>query len=274
MRFILFHYLVSRAIYFFPGLLILLLGEHPNVELFFPDPSLILERLQKLYVYADDGWYRNLATGGYDKLIPSPELYKTQFNWAFFPLLPILINLIPTWLEAGIAIFWGLSALYITYKTLIKFCDKQDAKFTIVLMCYFSYSQTLHLYRPELLMFLLWSITLYTFIDQKYYYAIICGFLSSLCKPNGFFICFLLFFLAWSINGSLKSTLSKGYLVMGSFLSPIIGLAVFCIYMNHLTGDYFAWAHVQKAWGSSFVLNLINQAGDLLGNPQIIGRWG
>jgi hypothetical protein len=206
----------------------------------------------------DCTWIRGVASEGY-ALQPRDN---GEANWAFFPLLPMLV----AWLHAvtklslticGAVVSQtciGLAAVFAA--ALFKDENQEYSLFCVLLIAgplSFYYSTGL----SEALFVMLTVLVLVCLRQGAYLSAGAAAGLLSATRVTGVFI---LLAIAWqAFIDYRRGTLPVGRALAACALAPT-GLFVFMAYLHVRTGDALAFAHIQSAWHRS------------LGNP-LVRLW-
>ena len=263
---VLTHYLLSRLI-FFAGIFAPFMVANSGIDVPFPPLEALSESLRKMLDYGDRGWYESIANTGYSLPDENP---KGQKNWAFFPFLPILISVLGSHATQNILGFVvGLGAVLLVAIYTNRRFGRKTAFITVTMICYFPFSQSLHLFRPESFMLCFWMLTLLLVGGRLGGVSALFGFIAALCKPNGFLISVPLLYRA--IRKKAPPEFRYSYIAT---LAPLLGLLSYSLFTLNLTGDAFAWSKAQAAWGSQFMIQPLHQIKDIFHSPTLIGRWG
>ena len=222
----------------------------------------VTEVLQRVTLGADSLWIINIARDGYEK---EPFNTTTQHKWAFFPLYPLLLRfcarLTGEFPLTGIVLSncFLFCALVLVYKTARAFgCDASVANRTVFYLAFFPVSYFFSLAQTESLFLLLTVSCVYAAKRERWWLAGILGGLASATRFAGVLLVVPLGVLYWqaaranavettSADARRSSQRIKTN-VIALLLVPT-GLLAFMIYLKHITGDAFAFAHIQVAWG-------------------------
>lgn len=212
-------------------------------------------------------WYLDLARNGYSYFPNLENSYLLgQANWAFFPLYPILIKFISTITTLG----YKNSALILNiflYPWIILLCYRELIirniivnKFLFILFfaiypfnIWYSSQYTEALYG-----FLLIAAIL-SVRQKRFYLASLCCFFLALSRPTGFLLSIPLSFWYYFIESNSNINLfdKKNHIAFINSLLIIacsgLGLSLYVLYLFHITGDGFAFAHIQRAWGRHLI---------------------
>ncbi|MEX1052767.1 MAG: mannosyltransferase family protein [Patescibacteria group bacterium] len=214
----------------------------------------------KSFANFDGLFYIRIAENGY-----------SQFEHAFFPLYPGLINGLTT-LFGGDSLIAGLIisnlafllALLIFKKYLENiFNNKNIAIWTIIFIILFPTSFFFGALYTESL-FLLFSVLCFYFLDKKKFIrASVFAILASLTRFIGVFL--FVPILVYILNTKLKDTRNKIQAFLYT-LSPFIGLAIYSVYLYFTTGNFFEFFTSQEAFSAGRSTKLILF-------PQVIYRY-
>lgn len=190
----------------------------------------------------DGGHYLEIAKNGY-----------TNSQFAFFPLYPLLINLISRitrdFLSAGLIISWVsvFLAVNLLYRLIKEDFGKQQATKVLLALLFFPLSfHFLTVYTESLFLFL--TITTFIFARKKnYLMATISAILVSATRLSGLAVVVSLIFQVYFCEGINK----KNWFVI---LAPL-GFILYCVYLYIYTGDFFYFASAETHfWQSGLVL--------------------
>ncbi|MCC7268550.1 MAG: hypothetical protein IT546_14600 [Caulobacteraceae bacterium] len=273
------HALLSRVLFdlaFVFGAVFREQGLDPGRERPWPGLAAVIDHLAESAVsYGDFGWYRLVARRGYDA---APFAADMEHNWAFFPLHPLLIRLVERpelQFLAAHAAFLGSIGLLFAY--LRRATDEKTATAAALLVAYFPFSFSISQFRPE--PFLLFFSVLALWLAQRgrRWDAAIAAAVAGLAKPNAFLLSLLLLPEAWRRRPrlDLKDVLSQlrpSTIVL--LAAPASGLVFMSLHLWGLTGDPFAWAKIQSAWGAKFLVTPGQHWRDLFAHPMLVGRGG
>lgn len=188
----------------------------------------------------DGGHYISIAKSGYQK----------EFQYAFFPLYPILINLLGKLtgdiVQSAILISFISSFLAINffYQLVTMEFDKKNAQKAVLLLLFFPMSFYLLTAYTEGL-FLLLAVSTFLFARKDNLFpATLTAALSSATRPSG--IAVVLAFLTYVYLS--KGITKKNWYVL---LSPL-GILLYCLYLFGQTGDPFYFIQAQLYWHTGF----------------------
>lgn len=209
---------------------------------FFPSSNLFPHDFLKNLGIWDGGHYVGIAKNGY-----------TPGQFVFFPLYPILINLLNKlmgdYVSAGLAISFVsfIFAANLLYSLVKLEFGRQYAIRTLLAMLFFPLSfHFLTVYTESLFLFL----TVATFFlarKKRYFLATVCAALASATRLAG---------LATVLSLVLPIYLTEGFNKKNWWviLSPV-GFLGYCFYLHAQTGDPFAFVKGQLAfWHSGLVI--------------------
>lgn len=212
-------------------------------------------------------WYTDIVRNGYATF---PVLHDprrlAQADWAFFPLYPALSHVVQGIFHIGI--LWAeLVPNLILWPVLIYLCHREMAgrgivvdRMAFALFCViypFNVWYTAQ-YSEGVFGVLLVSVLLAMQRRAIPWAAFFCCLLS-LSRPTGF-VASALIAGWWTIRQVNLKTISTTW---KNLLAPIqesalllsaagAGLSIYVFYLLHLTGDGFAFSHVEVGWGRHF----------------------
>lgn len=220
--------------------------------------------LEKLNQW-DSHWYRSIVYSGYD-LEPHAHEAGDAANWAFFPLMPIIVRLavcvlsVDAYLIANILntlYFWGA----LVFAGLYVYQDRQSLSHAFYfqwLSAFGAYNFYFFVAYTEAL-FLLLVVAFFYFMRNKRY--VLMGVIGALCSATrniGVFLAFAIavFYTQEYLNNNrnrsllnwLITAVKQPRLVFGVLLIPL-GLFVYMHYLHNYVGDGLAFMHIQRAWG-------------------------
>ena len=227
------------------------------------------------YCTFDCEWYLSIIKHGYT-LFPFIVDQNTlnQSNLAFFPLMPLLIELVISplifilgqkYVEVAAIVFAiilnNLLLLGSLYLLKIYFTNKIDSirlTFLLILVSLSPLNIYINSLYPESL-YLFLSLVLVVLIEnRKYFLGSLVMSLVSICKPQGVFFIPVFMFLM------LTSTAVKPYRKPMYLLISLIPITLYFAYIYALTKDFLFYFHIQESgWGFSLinVFRLLNTSG-------------
>lgn len=224
----------------------------------------VYEYFRKYCCY-DSGWYKSIIENGYEEYAGLHSRPGTA-NWAFFPLMPLVVRLFHAVTGADTYFIGSLvntAAFVLTLGVCFKYIILtrkslyQALIFTVLLAFgpytfYFSALYTESFYMLFLVLFL------YFMKQEKWVLMGISGCLCSGVRNTGIMLVFaaVVFIIQKyameqknkSLTGFFKFAFSDAKFVFGVCLVPL-GIFSFMLYLHGLTGDGLAFVHVQRAWG-------------------------
>jgi hypothetical protein len=210
----------------------------------------------------DTFYYHSIAVTGYAW---GPNVFRHD-NVVFFPLYPLLMR----WggaltgghpLAAGLVIslvaFTG--AIAVLYELAVLEVGPELARRAVLLLVTFPYALFFSTVYTESLFLLLSLGAFYAMRRGRLTLTALCGLAVGLTRPNGFWMWLPLAILAWTGNPPARGepTLSsRRVLALAAACAPLIGVALYSLYLHVRFDDALAWVHGQRAWG----LPLLGQA--------------
>jgi hypothetical protein len=254
---------VSWPIFIATRLAVLSIGYFAVLTIGYPEkvpPFRVYENeLRNLPARWDTGWYLAIATGGYGF---DPTVTGQQ-NIAFFPAYPILMRIVGRMLRdetlwAGVVIslaaFFG--ALIYFFRLARDWLDRDGAAAAATLLAAYPFALFFSAAYTESLFLLAALGALYHFKRGGVLAAGGWGLVAGLVRPNG---CLLAIPLGLLLLEERRQT-SRPLLEIDrptiarlcAAAMPIVGLAIFSVFLFRLTGNPLEWAKNHAAWGRTF----------------------
>jgi Gpi18-like mannosyltransferase len=182
--------------------------------------------------------------------------YLPPFDFAFFPLFPMLIallaHLLPgpwNYLAAGMLIsnVALLGALFVIYQLAIDAAGELMARRTLLYLCVFPTAFFFFAAYNESLFILLTAGTFLALQRQCWLLAGLLGGLAALTRSTGVLLVIPYLYQLWSVRASLA-----GWRTRAQVLLPIIGIplgtALYALYCWQMTGNALLFVSVQYHW--------------------------
>ncbi|NHO33533.1 hypothetical protein [Acetobacter fallax] len=217
-------------------------------------------------------WYSDIATNGYSRL---PLLYDgkrpAQASWAFFPLYPLLTSTLRHFLALSTQSA-GLLVNIALWPFLIFLCNRdlelRDIRTDRVFFVLFFVLYPFNVWYTAQYSEAVYGATLMAAIVALRsgwigLAALTCA-LMAIARPTGFImtVCLSAWWLfsrprdaAIFTRETVRHRLSDSLLLIAAGGA---GLSLFVLYLFHLTGDGFAFAHVEIAWHKRFRFFLLH----------------
>jgi hypothetical protein len=215
----------------------------------------VSEVLRRVTQGADSLWIINIARAGYEK---EPFNTNIQHTWAYFPLYPLLLGALAkltgdlplTGIVLSSSFF--LLALILLHRTVTEFnYDEAVADRTVFYIAAFPVSYFFSMTQTESLFLLLTVACFYAAKRQRWWLAGTCGALASATRFAGVFLIVPLAVLYWQNYWGRRKDRGERRIkadVAALLLVPL-GLIAFMVYLKSITGNAFAFADIQVAWG-------------------------
>lgn len=217
-------------------------------------------------------WYNDIVKNGYPRL---PLLYDplrpTQGAWAFFPLYPLITSTIGYFLvlntqSAGLlvnVILWPF-LIFLCYRDLeLRNTHVDRFLFSVLLVVYpFNIWYTAQ-YSEAIYGVLLMAAIVALRRERVGWAALMCALLST-SRPTGFIMtsCLSAWWLFSAPRDSKNFIRNEVYRRISDSLLLVAaggaGLSLFVLYLFYITGDGFAFAHVEIAWNKKFRFFIFN----------------
>jgi len=214
----------------------------------------------------DAGWYKHIIQNGYC-LEPFGDEGGDAANWAFFPLLPMIVGFFHK--LTGLEIYLvasTISTLFLAALIVITFHYIMETRESVgeavgvsMVLSFGPYSLYFSMLYTESLYLLLLMLVLYFLQKEKYLAMGIAGALLSGTRNTGVMVVFAVGVKVLAdycmsakeqkgVLDFIKVTFRNWKLVLGVCLIPL-GLFAFMAYLGWKMGDPLAFLHVQVAWG-------------------------
>lgn len=213
-----------------------------------------LLNFERIWARLDAGFYKAIATNGYEVRPYDPNAQNT---WAFMPLYPLVVSLVMRVLNlsffysavivSNISTFFAVLILYKTLK------DRLSSGWDFLVFFLFS-AGSFYLSVPytESLYLLFIALTFYFTKKKQYYIAFFVAGLSVITRVQSLAL-FLIPAVALVINNSNKFKISVStvrVLFFGTLLFSL-PLGSFMLYLNSITENPLAFLQSQAAWNNS-----------------------
>ena len=205
----------------------------------------------------DTFFYDQIALHGYHW---NPAIFTYQ-NVVFFPLYPLLMR----WggvLIGGHPMIAGLVvsltafavALVMLYRLAALDMGEESASHVVLLLAVFPYALYFSVVYTESLFLCLTVGAFFAMRRNRPMWAALCGFGAGLTRPNGFWLTLPLAAMAlWpsdeSVSAARAREPTRRTLTLLAVSAPVVGMALFSVYLHVRFGDALAWVHGQEAWG-------------------------
>lgn len=258
--------------------LVILIGFFLAASIFVRDQP-VADVFHQLWLRWDGGWYLHIAAQGYQY---TPDV---QSSVAFFPLLPILIRLLATWIDpvtAGLVVVnVSVAAAYVLLYALVRLefpDDQRIARRTLLYIAFFPTAIFSLLIYTEGIYLLLAVTVFYCARRQMWSLSIAAAILGTLVRAPGVLLA-LVVALEWArAHGFTLRTMARrdawGSLFGGIRRSPLtvvaiviipLGLISYMIYLNAAYGEPFAFLQAQVNWGRSLSTPFTHSLSDIQG---------
>jgi len=196
----------------------------------------------------DTGYYLDIAKHGYSTALGTHPPILNQANYGFFPLYPLLIRgvdfvvgnlFVSALVVSNLAFLFASFAFYRLVR--LKF-DERTAADSVLFLYLFPTAFIFSGAFSESLFLLLLVLTFY-YAEREIWWAVgIAGFFLSLTRSVGIVAIVPLLILFFRKRSSLLNLFWLGFIPAG--------ILAYFWYCYHLTGDFFAYSHIQAAgWG-------------------------
>ncbi|GBQ21734.1 hypothetical protein AA0472_0545 [Acetobacter estunensis NRIC 0472] len=204
----------------------------------------------------DCAWYEQIMRSGYSALPHFDPDQAGKADWAFFPLYPLFARQLALLLPFGF-LTTGLLLNLALWPLLIFLCHRELELRGITInrltFALFFALFPLNIWYTAQYSEAIYGVALMAAIialrENRVPLAAVCVFLLSLSRPTGFILTLCL--AGWRMTASQDPTASSRKRLSDGLLLIAAGgaaLSLFTLYLYGLTGDGFAFAHVQIAW--------------------------
>ena len=200
----------------------------------------------------DSGWYFGIARHGYD------FVEGGRSNLAFFPVYPLLMRYVGLALGggrqnlylAGVIISWVayVLAMVMLYRLGRTYLPRAAAERAVVFASVFPFAFFYGVVYSEAV-FLLFTVTaFYGFRTQRWWLGAVAGALAGATRVNGIMALPALALLAWQSAGKDPSARKRA---MAAVALVPVGLVLYSVYVDTLSGSYFEWTYSIQRWNYS-----------------------
>ncbi|MGL5947773.1 MAG: hypothetical protein ACRCYV_01755 [Aeromonas sp.] len=210
------------------------------------------------YCQFDCVWFQRIIENGYD-LYPRWLSKGNAASWAFMPLYPMLAGVISTLFNvealvgllivSNLGFFACLPLLLLVLRQLR--LDEASARFGVWLLAFSPFSAYfVSGYTEPMFMAIMLAMFLFAYRQQWLWVAFL-GVALSATRNLGVMMVFPVLILAWQAYGwrELLRFGERTFEIWFTLWLIPLGLFSYMFYLYHLTGDAFAFKHIQLAWG-------------------------
>lgn len=226
-------------------------------------PGVIGEGWRQLFCHWDCSWYVNVAEGGYDSIARHWET-GAGANWAFFPLLPIVIRLGHMIIGADYVIIAIVTSQCLFFVSLLLFHTYAKGlslpspsffpRIATIFLAVWPYSAYFQAPMSESL-FLPLSVMMFLFArNERWVSAGVSGALLSATRIVGLAavpVIALFVLQRRSVKSFIRFEKGTERALLGMGLGGV-GAGLFALYLHYHIGDALAFLHIQTAWNRSF----------------------
>jgi Gpi18-like mannosyltransferase len=186
--------------------------------------------------------------------------YTPPYDFAFFPLLPLMIALLGAAFGTGSDLLVGilisniafLAALFVIYQLAVDIAGEQAARRTLLYLCIFPTAFYFFASYNESLFVLLSASTFLALRRQRWWLAGLLGALAALTRSAGVLLAVPYLYELWSARESLLIVPRRLIAALVCILLIPLGTLLYCYYCWHVTGNPLEFAAVQSHWGRHF----------------------
>ncbi|WP_298775673.1 hypothetical protein [uncultured Shewanella sp.] len=202
----------------------------------------------------DCTWYKQIIDIGYD-LQPRWHVEHDAASWAFMPVYPMIAKVLDVFFNSTTLSLYVVSnasffmALVFMLKLSRQMGLSNEGYFPIWLLAFSPYSvYFVSGYTESLFMALTLAVFLFSY-RQQWLYVAICGILLAGTRNLGVMIVFPVLLIAighYGVRSFFKT--ERGLIVVAVLWVIPLLLFSYMLYLYFLTGDGFAFTHIQIAW--------------------------
>ena len=269
---------VSRAVALFVGFMaVVTVGFNP------PRPwRALANRVLDLFARWDAGWYAGIANTWYHADHHFNPMRANSI--AFFPGLPILMRVVRhtinvnLWIAGIIVVLLAfLFGLVCLYRLAREDMPADQARAALLFLAFYPFAVCYSAVLTESLFLLTACASFLYFRRNQLLKAAVFALATGIVRPNGFLLCVPLGLLAvvpfarsrgWlpGDRGAESPAWTPLVAKLAVAALPVVSMACYAAYVYSLTGDPFAWAKAQQAWGrqSALIVDVVSQRSDLI----------
>jgi hypothetical protein len=214
-----------------------------------PRASLFLQALGSW----DGSWYLLIANHGY---FPSPAhaAIAPGSAIAFFPAWPLLLRgasaltgATPVVVGVAMAFAFGVGASVALWYLVRHLCDEAVADRSVVLWVFFPGAVVLSMVYSEALAIMLCAVCLLALLQRRWLVAGLAAGVATAVHPEALVLvpCCL-----WAAGSAVWR--DRDWRAPVAPVLSLAGVLAFFFYLDHATGDFFRWYHVERTiWGGT-----------------------
>jgi Gpi18-like mannosyltransferase len=182
--------------------------------------------------------------------------YKTPFDFAFFPLFPLLTALLTpplgswSYLIVGMLISNGalLGTLFVLYQLAVDSGGEQVARRTLLYLCIFPTAFFFFAAYNESLFLLCVTGAFLALRKQRWWLVGLLGFFATLTRSAGILLVVPYLYELWQARESLFVRRRMLVLAMAPIVLIPLGMVLYSLYCWKMTGNPLIFASVQYHW--------------------------
>ncbi|GAC1399329.1 MAG: hypothetical protein NVS4B12_06820 [Ktedonobacteraceae bacterium] len=182
--------------------------------------------------------------------------YQTLYDFAFFPLFPLLTAVFAyplggwSYLLVGTLLSNGalLAALFVLYQLAAESLGERVGRRTLLYVCIFPTAFFFFAAYNESLFLLLTAGTFLALRRQTWWLAGLLGLLASLTRSTGIILIVPYIYELWLVRESIFSSIKNSVASLLPIVLIPLGTILYGIYCWHISGNPLAFATVQIHW--------------------------
>ncbi|MFF5701893.1 hypothetical protein ACFY7H_05270 [Streptomyces sp. NPDC012794] len=199
----------------------------------------------------DSFWYLSIAAHGYGRTQMWPASDSIQSDYAFFPLYPLLVDLLGGGPVAGLAVAWSAAAVAAVgvYRIGELLLGARAGVLLVALWAALPHAVVLSLAYTEPLLCALAAWSLYALLRERWLWAASLAALAGLTRPTGIAVAAAVTVLA------LRELVVRGNRAPAVWAAGLLapaGWAAYVVAVGAHRHDPLGYFTVQRQWGSRF----------------------
>ena len=182
--------------------------------------------------------------------------YKTPFDYAFFPLFPLLTNLLTPPLGSWSYMIVGmlisnaalLGVLFVLYRLAVENGGEQVARRTLLYLCIFPTALFFFAAYNESLFLLCVTGAFLALRRGQWWLVGVLGFFATLTRSAGILLVAPYLYELWKASESLSGKWRAWAFAAAPIVLIPLGLLLYCLYCWKMTGNPLIFASVQYHW--------------------------
>lgn len=212
----------------------------------------------------DGRWYNLIATLGYPTVLPhDPSGHVIENAWAFLPLYPMVVKFVMAatglawnYAAVGVSVLCALAATLVFYRLMIRFLNKDQAFFAVVLFSLAPVSPLFQVAYAESMQILLIAIALLLLVRRNYLSIIPVALLLGVTRPGALALALTLaLHFVYRMWGSRRRSFRWGerWRVIAAIVAAGLGGFEWMLIAGWVTGLPNAYLQTELAWRAPYI---------------------